>query len=204
MNSKPHRTNSNFHLKHFIAGSCHTADGAWAILYEQGLDIAHKIECSRAQGIKREAKILEAEEKLADPNTTRVEKMRAEADIIEAKAAIPMWEMNHKAAEQEHAYIVQLMADLEPHRQFKHLPILEANEAMQRGEWLGELKTRVENFLLTAGTIPHDHLEAMRCHPNFESDIVPHIKTVTKAIAASKDGTDLLTNRQPLYLEDKS
>lgn len=203
MNSKPHRTNSNFHLKHFIAGSCHTADGAWAILYEQSLDIAHKIECSRAQGIKRETKVLEAEIKLANHNTSRVDKMRAEASIIEARAAIPIWEMNHRAAEQEHAYILQLMAEIEPHRQFGHLPVLEANEAMQRGEWLGEMKTRVENFLLTAGTIPHDHLEAMRCHPDFESDIVPHIKTVTKAIAASKDGMELLTNRQALYLGNK-
>ena len=71
------------------------------------------------------------------------------------------------------------MAELEPQRKFKHLPMLEANEAAQREEWLGELKERAENFLLTTGTIPHDHFHHMRCHPDFEKEIAPHIRKIS-------------------------
>jgi hypothetical protein len=67
--------------------------------------------------------------------------------------------------------------------------LLEANEATQRGEWLGELKERAENFLLTMGTIPHDHFHTMRCHPDFEQEIVPHIQAITTKV---KSGVDVL------------
>lgn len=205
MNSKPHRTNSNFQLKHFMAGSCHTADGAWALLYDQKIDIGVKIEHAKAQGLRRQAKILMAQAVLDDPNASEAEKLNAEADLLECSSSIDAWSKNLEAAENEHAYISKLMDDLEPLRKYKHLPLLEANEAMQREEWLGELKMRAENFLLTAGTIPHDHLNTMRCHPDFEDEIVPHIEAITmKVLDSGGDRTKVLKNMQPLFLEDKS
>jgi hypothetical protein len=33
MNAKPHRTNSDFQLRYFLARSCHTPDGARALMY---------------------------------------------------------------------------------------------------------------------------------------------------------------------------
>ena len=205
MNSKPHRNNCNFQLKHFMAGSCHTPDGAWALLYDQKIDIAVKVQHSKAQGLRRQAKMMTAEAVLADEASTPMQRLNAEADLLECNSVIEGWSLNHKAAENEYAYICSLMDELEPMRKFKDLPLLEANEAMQRGEWLGELKTRAENFLLTAGTIPHDHLNTMRCHPDFEAEIVPHLVAITTSIANSKgDRSKVLTNMKPLFLEDKS
>ena len=205
MNSKPHRNNCNFQLKHFMAGSCHTPDGAWALLYDQKIDIGVKIEHTKAQGLRRQAKMMAAQAVLDDPNSTEVERLNAEADILECNSVIEGWSKNLQAAENEYAYICKLMGELEPLRKYGHLPLLEANEAMQQEEWLGELKTRAENFLLTAGTIPHDHLNTMRCHPDFETEIVPHIEAISaKVISSNGDRTKVLKNMKPLFLEDKS
>jgi hypothetical protein len=205
MNSKPHRNNCDFQLKHFMAGSCHTADGAWALLHEQKMDIAVKIEHSKAQALRRQAKVLTAEAVLANDASTEIERLKAEADLLECNAGTEGWELNYQAALNEHAYICKLMDELEPNRKYRDLPFLEANEAMQREEWLGELKTRAENFLLTAGTIPHDHLNTMRCHPDFEAQIVPHIEAITlKVINSQGDRTSVLSNMKPLFLEGNS
>lgn len=205
MNSKPHRNNCDFQLKHFMAGSCHTPDGAWALLYDQKIDIGVKIEHTKAQGLRRQAKMMAAQAVLDDPSSTEVQRLNAEADLLECNSVIEGWSKNLQAAENEYAYICKLMDELEPLRKYKHLPLLEANEAMQREEWLGELKTRAENFLLTAGTIPHDHLNTMRCHPDFETEIVPHIEAITmKVLDSGGDRTKVLKNMQPLFLEDKS
>jgi hypothetical protein len=205
MNSKPHRNNCDFQLKHFMAGSCHTADGAWALLHDQKIDIGVKIEHSKAQALRRKAKVLAAEAVLADDASTEIDRLKAEADLLECNSVNEGWALNHQAALNEYDYICKLMDELEPNRKYRDLPFLEANEAMQREEWLGELKTRAENFLLTAGTIPHDHLNTMRCHPDFEAQIVPHIEAITlKVINSQGDRTKVLSNMKPLFLEDKS
>jgi hypothetical protein len=188
-----------------MAGSCHTPDGAWALLYDQKIDIGVKIEHTKAQGLRRQAKMMAAQAVLDDPNSTEVQRLNAEADMLECNSVIEGWSKNLQAAENEYAYICKLMDELEPLRKYGHLPLLEANEAMQQEEWLGELKTRAENFLLTAGTIPHDHLNTMRCHPDFEAEIVPHIEAITaKVISSGGDRSKVLTNMKPLFLEDKS
>ena len=188
-----------------MAGSCHTADGAWALLHDQKIDIGVKIEHSKAQALRRQAKITAAQAVLDDSASTTVDRLNAEADLLECNSGNEGWALNHQAALNEYAYICSLMDELEPNRKYRDLPFLEANEAMQREEWLGELKTRAENFLLTAGTIPHDHLNTMRCHPDFESKIVPHLEALTMKIANSQgDRSKVLTNMKPLFLEDKS
>jgi hypothetical protein len=203
MNSKPHRNNSDFQLRYFLAGSCYTTDGAWALLYGQKIDMEVKIEHSKAQKMKRDAKIMENEAILADPDKRPWEKMVAEANIIESKSAEDTWRNNHEAAIMELKCINDLMAELEPQRKYAHLPMLEANEAMQQEEWLGELMGRVENFILSQGSIPHDHLSTMRCHPDFETKIVPHIKQVFQKISNTSDRLELLTQQMPPFLENK-
>jgi hypothetical protein len=45
----------------------------------------------------------------------------------------------------------------------------------------------------------------MRCHPDFEAQIVPHIEAITlKVISSQGDRTKVLSNMKPLFLEDKS
>jgi hypothetical protein len=175
MISKPHRGNSDFQLRHFFVGSCHTADGAYAVMYAEKINLEGKLRHSEAQKLRRDAKIAAAKEIMAESTSSRSAWLNAKADIIEQEADLPTWEMNLAAARAELATIVELMAQIEPLRKFAHLPILEANEAAQTEEWKRELMYRAENFLLTQGSIPHDHFARMREHPAFKTEIFPYI-----------------------------
>ena len=196
MHSAPHRNNSDFQLRYFIANNCHTADVAWCVLYEQKLDIFTKLEATKARLVRREAKKLEIDEKLK--STSEVDRLNAQADLIDWQSGAGMLEMAIKGAEQELATIESLMSELEPQRKYGHLPVLEASQAAQREEWLLEFKRRTENYLLSIGTIPEDQLNAMRNHPDFEAEIVPHVKQVSYQINKSDDKLALLTNNRML------
>lgn len=185
MNSKPHRQNSSFQLRYFLAGDCKTPDGAWSLMYGQKIDMESKLRYAESQRLRRESKIALAQEIIDDPKSTKGQILGAQADIAEQEAEIPVWEMNLKAAKMEFDDIERLMAELEPLRKYGHLDILEATEAAQRDEWLEELKCRAENFLVTQGTIPHDHLNTMRCHPDFRTHLVPHISNLMVSISKS-------------------
>lgn len=201
MNSNPHRNNSDFQLRHFLAGSCFTPDGAWMLMYGQMIDREAVIKSCEAQKLRRDAKILEAQQVIDDPGLPLADKMRAQADIIEADAHYYTWSTNLEAAKMELATIKQIMDELEPHRKYGHLPLLEANEAAQREEWLGEFKNRVENFLFSTGTIPEDQLRAMRNHPDFQTEILPHITAVARQLQGAKNSIELLTNHSEKFLE---
>jgi hypothetical protein len=202
MHSAPHRNNSDFQLRHFIAGSCHTADGAWALLYNQLLDIQIKHEHTKAQIIRRKIKALEFEKRMVEA-VDEIERLTVEADLIEFKSGEGLLELALAGAEKELETIKSLMDELEPQRQYAHLPLLEATEAAQRGEWLGEFKARIENYLLTQGTIPQDQLEAMRRHPDFEDGIVPHISNVLTSLTKAENKIDLLKNSPNLLLTSR-
>ena len=196
MHSAPHRNNSDFQLRYFIANNCHTADIAWCVLYEQKLDIFTKLEATKAKLVRRKAKKLEIDEKLK--SASEVNRLNAQADLIDWESGEGMLEMAIKGAEQELATIESIMAELEPQRKYGHLPVLEASQAAQREEWLLEFKRRTENYLLSIGTIPEDQLNAMRNHPDFEAEIVPHVKQVSYQINKSDDKLALLTNNRVL------
>lgn len=171
------------------------------LLYGQKIDVEVKIKHGVAQNLRRIAAIMDAQATIDSVDSSPSEKMIAEADIIEQTSGDDAWELNQTAAKNELATINALMMELEPLRKFAHLPVLEANEAAQQGEWLGELKERAENFLITQGTIPHDQLHTMRCHPDFKSDIVPFIELINDKM---KNGIGLgLLSPHALLLESK-
>ena len=196
MHSSPHRNNSDFQLRYFIANGCHTADVAWCLMYEQKLDIQIKLESTKAKMLRRKAKMLEIEQGLA--STDPIKQLNAQADLIEWQSGDGMLEMAALGAEQELATITSIMDELEPQRKYAHLPLLEASQAAQREEWLLDFQRRTENFLLSKGTIPEDHLNAMRNHPDFETNIVPFITDVLQKISMDKDKMGLLTNNRML------
>lgn len=201
MHSSPHRNNSDFQLRHFIANNCHTADVAWCVMYEQKLDIHLKLEATRAKMLRRKARKIEIDRALQ--STDEAERLKAEADFVEWQSGEGLLEMAIKGAEMEIATIESIMEELQPQRKYAHLPVLEASQAAQREEWLGEFKRRCENFLLSNGTIPEDHLNAMRNHPDFETQIVPHVQDVVQAISSSKDKMALLKRNTTLLLENE-
>tara|TARA_R110000868_G_scaffold219118_3_gene469956 strand:+ start:68 stop:712 length:645 start_codon:yes stop_codon:yes gene_type:complete len=203
MSSQPHRNNSDFQLRYFIAGGCHTPDGAWNILYEQMLDIQIKLEHTKAAILRRQAKILDIQEVLDDPKAKPSDKMRAQADMIEWKSGEGLTELSLAGAEKEVVTIKALMAELEPHRKYGNLPLLEATEAAQHDEWSGEFKHRIENYLITQGFIPEDQLRAMRSCPSFDNDLLPHIRHVQHAMAQQGDRLDLLKTGALIAIEQK-
>jgi hypothetical protein len=204
MNSNPHRNNSDFQLRHFLAGSCFTPDGAWMLMYGQMIDREATVKVCEASRLKQLAKRMDIEEVLNDPNAKETDKLRAQADLLEQEAHAETFERNLQAAKMELATITNIMEELEPHRKYKHLPLLEANEAAQRDEWLGEFKNRVENFLFSTGTIPEDHLRAMRNHPDFQGELLPHIVGTMKKIESQRNSIELLTNHSVPFLENKN
>jgi hypothetical protein len=179
-----------------MANNCHTADVAWCLMYEQKLDIQLKLESTKAKQLRRKAKSIEIEENLKSQDPAK--QLNAQADLIEWESGEGMLEMAVLGAEQEIATIEAIMAELEPQRKYAHLPLLEASQAAQREEWLLEFKHRTENYLLSRGTIPEDQLQAMRSHPDFESNIVPFISNIVEKIATNKDKMNLLTNNKML------
>lgn len=173
------------------------------LMYGQRIDREAVVQSCEAQKLRRDAKIIEAQEIIDNPHTSKAEKLRAKADIVEADAHYYTWSTNLEAAKMELATIKKIMDELEPHRKYAHLPLLEANEAAQREEWLGEFKNRVENFLFSTGTIPEDHLRAMRNHPDFQTELLPHIVGVVKKLEGSKNSIEHLTNHSEYFLENK-
>jgi len=201
MHSAPHRTNSDFQLRHFLANGCHTPDGAWCLMYEQRLSISQNLASTRARVLRRQAKKMKIDEALNKPGATEAELLEAKADLMEWQSAEGLLELAIAGAERELATIQRIMDELMPQRKYAHLPLLEAADAAQREEWLGEFKRRTENYLLANGTIPEDHLNAMRNHPDFEKAIVPHLLETAQKIQTTKNGVGALQNHKALLLE---
>ena len=180
MHSSSHRLNHDFQLRYFLAGSCHTPDAAWTLLYSQKIDMESKLKTAKAQAIDRRIKALEAENLLASSDP--IMRLQGEKIQAELEASQYIFDMNVEGAEKELETIVALMEELEPLCQYAHLPILERNEACWREEWALELIRRAENNLLAYGTIPPDQLETMRQHPDFKERIVPKILELTAKV----------------------
>ena len=180
MHSASHRLNHDFQLRHFLAGSCHTPDAAWTLLYSQKIDMESKLKTAKAQAIDRRIKALEAENLLASSDP--IMRLQGEKIQAELEASQYIFDMNVEGAEKELETIVALMEELEPLCKYAHLPILERNEACWREEWALELIRRAENNLLAYGTIPPDQLETMRQHPDFKERIVPKILELTAKV----------------------
>ena len=180
MHSASHRLNHDFQLRHFLAGSCHTPDAAWTLLYSQKIDMESKLKTAKAQAIDRKIKALEAENLLASSDP--IMRLQGEKIQAELEASQYIFDMNVEGAEKELETITSLMEELEPLCKYAHLPILERNEACWREEWCLELIRRAENNLLAYGTIPPDQLETMRQHPDFKERIVPKILELTAKI----------------------
>jgi len=184
---KIHRQNHNFQIAYFLAGACHTADGAYALL--QGLKEERLVAIKNysVQELKDKAKIIRAN-KLLDG--TEDEKLDGEAELLEIENNKESGKVLYNAALDEMAFIEKCIAVVQPLRQYKDLPDSEAYEEAQREEWKLELIKRAENSILTTGTIPTDHYDTMRMHPDFITEILPSISN-TLELTKTKTPTEM-------------
>ncbi len=179
MQTNVHRTNSDFALQHFLAGSCSTPDGAWALLYGQSLALKSNIAHGDTHALRVKAK----EVKLASTQSQSSEYYEALAELLEVQANEEIMQNNISGAKEELATVYSLMAELEPQCKYKDFSVRERLELCRQEEWLGELKRRGENMMLSNVLgISYDHIETMRQHPEFASEILPHLMTTYQTI----------------------
>lgn len=204
MISKTHRQNHNFQILYFLAGSCHTADAAYALLLDLREDRERAVEAYHVQKIRDKAKRIKAEKLLAGSESDQFE---GQADLLELENNDKSGLVLYQAAIDEIAFIDKCIDELQTKRVYAHLPDAEAHQAMQSEEWRLELIHRAENYILTTGSVPMDQFEVMRMHPDFISSIYPAItkllENVKSLTALSPGWVEELMFSKPKLLEGK-
>lgn len=203
MNYKAGRQNHDFQIAFFLVGSCHTADAAYALLKDQWEDRNNALNLFKGSKLREEAKALKARavldqfkdylqgEAVALDLGQQCALLEAQADLADIEALAATTKRNLEAAEQERDFLQMCIDRLQPHRKFAHLTDAQAAQATQRDEWCLELMHRAENYLITAGTIPHDHYATMRMHPDFKTVIHPYTQNVQTLLKHNR-GEDVL------------
>ena len=202
-----HRKNTDFGLRYFLAGGCFTPDGAYALIYAQTEETKLRLETARASVLRQDAKIGRLKQALTNPDLTEFDRMELEADEIEYNAHREMFEINYRAVQQEYDTLNALLDELRPLCKYDTSNILELEQLAQRDEWIGEMKARAENMMLSNVIgIPYDHLSAMRQHPDFKQKILPHLHkistTIRNSMQTGKPQAILDEMTSPLLLEN--
>jgi len=187
----PYRLNSNFQIKHFIAGSRHTPDGKYVELMQMKEALEHRLTHNKAAGMRHIARLQEIENHLSDLDQSKrdqLKKQLLEADKVEHEGDQRQWLLASEALKSEYEYVCRLIQEILPSCQYaQSMPFLEVCEKIQEEEWALELKTRAEEFIASQGLIPHDHLRAMRQHPRYKELIFPRIVELTNQAGACPD-----------------
>jgi len=194
MHAKTNRVNSNFQIAYFLAGSCHTADGAYALLCDLRADRADALANYEAAKLRQEAKAMRARRRIEIED--EVERLEGRADLAEIEAFAETTAKNVAAAKAEVAFIDRCIEELNSQRRFRDLPDPEAHDAAQAEEWKLELIHRAENYLLTVGQIPADQFGTMRMHPAFRTEIMPAINEIAHLVSTPEGRAQLLAPRK--------
>lgn len=175
-----HWRNSNFQIKYFIVGSCHTPDEAYRKLCELLEEREMALNTVKASALRYEYNIAVAESKINSSNI--LEQLEGKALYAELTANSKNTLACIEEAQREYNYIKGLIEEIQPLRKYSHLPDYEAHQIAQQEEWLYELMFRAENFLVSVGSIPHDHLATMRMHPEWNTKLNPYIKQLVTGL----------------------
>lgn len=196
MTVKYFRQNTNFQIAYFIAGSCHTPDAAYFALKNAHMERSQAVKIIPATELRLKAKRIEIERQLASED--EVERIKGEADLLQWTVDCELQDQMAASARAEVEFIEECIRRIEPLRKYSAMSDIEAVEACQAEEWLLELERRAENYLITTGSIPHDHFNTMRQHPGFKTHLLPHINTIHTAIA-NGEAPKILTSSVPRY-----
>lgn len=185
MHAKNNRVNKNFQIAYFLAGSCHTPDGAFSLLKDLQEDREMAFAQLESVNLRVQAKIAKAKHDIE--HGTEWEQLEAKAELAEIENTKKFSERNIEAAKQELNFINKCLEKIQPYRRFAHLTDPEAHEAAQFDEWKLEMIHRAENYLLTTGSIPTDHFITMRQHPAFVDEILPAIENTKQLMMSNND-----------------
>jgi alpha-ketoglutarate-dependent taurine dioxygenase len=190
MTIKFNRQNTDFQIAYFIAGNCHTPDAAYFALRNLENERQRAVDSLPIAHIKQEILRRRAEQKSASPDP--IEQLEGQADMIAYENDLKFSKDLEAGARAELNFIRECIRRVEPLRKYSHLSDVEAAEACQAEEWGLELRRRAENYLLTSGTIPHDHFNTMRNHPDFETQLLPHIERIHQTLQLPDGATQVL------------
>src|SRR5574341_297095 len=189
-----HWNNSQFQLRYFLIGACHTADEGYRLARELEEDRQRALDNCRVQLTKRQA-VLQCAKILSVVPLVR---HWARAVLLQEQLERKRLQALINAAEWELCTIRRCIEELQPLRRYAHIPDHEAHQACQREEWRLRLMTRCEN-MLAAGGIAWDHIATMRQHPDWEEHILPHLLEVQQKLKRM-EAREVLTH-QPLLTE---
>ena len=187
---KRNRQNNNFQIAYFIAGSCFTADAAYFALLNQRDDRRRALQHQAVEARRSQAKLIQAKRDLHSDD--EVKQLQAQADIEEIENQSQDSELLAQSCREELAFIDLCIERITPLRQYAHLSDNDAAEACQREEFAREFQFRIENFMATSGSIPHNELAVMRQHPDFNNLLLPHIDHVTRLLQSPGGAQRLL------------
>ena len=188
MISKFHKQNTNFQIAYFLAGACHTPDGAYILLRELREERQAAVDNYKVQELKDKAKEIRANKLLQGDEA---EKLEGQAELLELENNKKTGEVLYQAALDEITFIDKCLVAIEPLRVYKNLSDGEANEAAQWNEWKFELMRRAENLMLTTGGISPDQFATMRMHPDFQTEILPRINEIKKLMLTEGGSEEL-------------
>lgn len=199
---KAHRRNTDFQIKSFIEGACHTPDAKWFTLFEQAEErrrvvrqneIKAKLHAREAANLEASFKKLNEDQTMWSDEDYQIEikwleycdqKPASERMIAAARAELAFIERQMDSLVAETIYVKRYLAG--------QMSFDQAAQAAQPEEWKRELIFRAQNFLATQGRIPHDHYAAMRRHPEFKQAILPELEKVRGL---------MLTNDRKAFME---
>ena len=188
MTSKFHKQNTNFQIAYFLAGACHTPDGAYILLRELREERQAAVDNYKVQELKDKAKEIRTNKLLQGDEA---EKLEGQAELLELENNKKTGEVLYQAALDEITFIDKCLVAIEPLRVYKNLSDGEANEAAQWNEWKFELMRRAENLMLTTGGISPDQFATMRMHPDFQTEILPRINEIKKLMLTEEGSEEL-------------
>jgi hypothetical protein len=199
-----HLKNTLFHVLTVMVGSRNTPDEAYRVLYFELEDRKRAHDGAMSGRLKNKARRMRLEAKLAVVEDA-ADRLDLEAEMMELESGEQTMENAISGCEHEMKFITGVMDELL--KRCKYIKsdlsnITEAFTACQREEWALELRKRAENFLLTQGSIPTDHFEVMRAHPDFERVIKPLIETIKADIGVYRLGLHNMELRTPPFIQD--
>jgi len=190
MTVKYQRQNTNFQIAHFIAGKHHTPDAAYFELKNLQKDRQGALQREESTRLRFKSRRIKLEQQIKSQDES--ERLIAEADLIDLSNEEQEYYDLVESSKAELNFINECIEKIQPLRKYSHLSDIEAAEACQAEEWGFELQRRAENFMLTSGTIPSDHFNTMRLHPDFETKLLPHIEDIHQALQQPGGSAKLL------------
>lgn len=196
MNSNITNYVTAFEYRHFIVGG-HTADFAYDLLYAKELELESKIQSREVELLERECRIAAANEVLKRWKfwTSESKRLKAKADIRREYIGLEIQDMNYAALKKEAQSVSNLLRKLKPYCKYLNLDRALRQEIVAREEFLLQYKMHLENVIVSQQGLSAEDIKMVRRHPDFETELIPHIGSLHDRLEAIRTYTRTALDR---------